>query len=95
MSEENNEVKLLNINGLVESLKVLRVVLDKSVKNGGFDNLNDSYVAKISLDNMEIAIKNLNTHQAKYLENNNLQVAGATLSINNSVPTDNTDTETE
>jgi hypothetical protein len=67
-NNDTNEVKLLNINGLVESLKVLKIVLNKSVKSGVFDNLDDSYVAKVSLDNMESAIKSLNVHQTKHLE---------------------------
>ena len=67
MSEDNTP-KLLNMNGLVESVKVVRACINKALKSGAFDNLDEVYLSKVALDNLDTAIQSLNIHQEKYLE---------------------------
>ena len=68
MSNTENLPKLLNINGLVESAKVVKACLNKALKSGAFDNLDEVYLSKIACDNLETSIQSLNFHQTKYID---------------------------
>jgi hypothetical protein len=67
MNNNNDEIKILNVEGLVQSLKVLKEVLDTAVKNGNFNNIDSAYLAKQSLDNLETTVVVFNTHQQRYI----------------------------
>ena len=67
MSNNNDEIKILNVEGLVQSLKVLKEVLDTAVKNGNFNNIDSAYLAKQSLDNLETTVVVFNNHQQRYI----------------------------
>ena len=68
MSDENTNPKLLNMNGLVESMKVVRLCINKALKAGAFDNVDDVYLSKVALDNIDTAIQSLSVHQERYIE---------------------------
>jgi hypothetical protein len=71
MSNEDGTPKLLNMNGLADSLKVVKGFLNKSLKAGIFESFDETNLVKVSLDNLTLAIETLNVHQAKYLEERN------------------------
>ena len=68
---ENNEPQLLNINGLFESMKVISTTLNKSCKSGVFDSVDEAYIVRISLNNIETALKSLEQHQTAFIKNKN------------------------
>lgn len=67
MTQKNQQVSLLEVAGLKESLKLITVSLEKGCKAGNF-NLDESYLLKISLNNMERAIDNLDELQKMFVQ---------------------------
>ncbi len=68
MSDDNTTPKIMNMNGLVESIKVVRVCLNRALKAGAFDNIDEVYLSKVALDNIDVAMQSLSVHQERYLE---------------------------
>ena len=69
-SEEVNQtlqIQLLNMDGVVNSFKVIKEILDNGVKNGMYENLDSAFVVKKSLDNLELTINMFNLHQKEYI----------------------------
>lgn len=64
---ETNEPQLLKLEGLNESLKVLVTALNKATKSGVFDSVDDAYLVRVSLSNVEVGLKNLEKHQNLYI----------------------------
>lgn len=59
----NTELSLLDINTLNESLRMIEISLEKSLKHGVFD-MNEAYLLKLSQDHL----KNCVATQLKYQE---------------------------
>lgn len=62
MSQDNLEFKLLNIDSVRESLKLVSLNLEKSVK-GGLLNLDEAYLTKVALNNLVESTESLDKLQ--------------------------------
>lgn len=69
MSDENKEPQILNISGLLESIKVIKATVNRACKNGVFENIDEAYVTSVSLNNIETAVKTLDKHQRNLSKN--------------------------
>lgn len=62
-TNSNNNPPLVNFDKVNESLKLITTALNKSCKGGVFESIDDAYLIRISLANLESAIKILEQYQ--------------------------------
>ena len=68
MSNTSIKPPIVNFEKVNESLKLVSAALNKSCKGGVFESIDEAYLARISLANLESAVKILEQHQNLFVE---------------------------
>ena len=62
---KNNKVSIIDIDGLVESLKHIQLMCNKGCRNGAFE-IDEVYVLRVALTNIQKGIETLDFYKQMY-----------------------------